>query len=140
MSKNVLVTGGSGFIGSHVVDYLIRRNYKVTILDLSKPKRDDVKFIKGSVLNKNLIQLLLKKNKLVFHLAAVSDINKVKSIPIETISTNILGTLCLLEASRKENATGNSLPIFEVREKNWVLLFGFQKKDRLIDDLKNING
>ena len=103
MFKNVLVTGGSGFIGSHVVDSLIRRNYKVTILDLSKPKRSDVKFIKGSVLNKNLIQLLLKKNKLIFHLAAVSDINKVKSIPIKTISTNILGTLCLLEASRKEN-------------------------------------
>jgi len=103
MSKNVLVTGGSGFIGSHVVDSLIRRNYEVTILDLSKPKRDDVKFIKGSVLNKNLIRLLLKKNKLVFHLAAVSDINKVKIIPIKTISTNILGTLCLLEASRKEN-------------------------------------
>jgi UDP-glucose 4-epimerase len=103
MSKNILVTGGSGFIGSHVVDSLVKRNYKVTILDLVKPKRKDVKFIKGDLLNYNLINQVVKKNNLIFHLAAVSDINKVKTIPLKTISTNIIGTTNLLEASRKVN-------------------------------------
>ena len=82
---NVLVTGGSGFIGSHVVDALLKKKYKVTILDTLSPKRKDVKFIKASILNKKVIKSLFKKNKLVFHLAAVSDINKVKSIPTKTI-------------------------------------------------------
>mgnify|MGYP001208276217 CR=1 FL=1 len=101
MLRNVLVTGGSGFIGSHVVDALVKKKYNVTIIDTNSPKRKDVKFIKGSILNKKLIDLLLKKNKLIFHLAAVSDINKVKSIPTTTISTNVLGTSCLLESARK---------------------------------------
>ena len=51
MSKKVLVTGGSGFIGSHVVDFLIEEKYNVTIYDLFLPKRRDVKFIKGSILD-----------------------------------------------------------------------------------------
>ena len=102
MSKNVLVTGGNGFIGSHVVESLIKKKYKVTVFDLKKPKRKDIKFIKGSILNKPLVNLALKKIDIVFHLAAMSDINKVKNIPTETIETNILGTTNLLEASKKQ--------------------------------------
>ena len=98
---NVLVTGGCGFIGSHIVDVLLKKKYKVTILDTVSPKRKDVKFIKSSILNKKIIKSLFKKNKLIFHLAAVSDINKVKSIPATTISTNVLGTSFLLEEARK---------------------------------------
>ena len=103
MRKNVLITGGSGFIGSHVVDALIKNNYKVTILDLIHPKRKDVKFVKGSILNESKIKSALKSVDIVFHLAAVSDINKVEKIPRKTIETNILGTTNLLEASRKSN-------------------------------------
>ena len=101
MLRNVLVTGGSGFIGSHIVDALVKKKYNVTVVDLNSPKRKDVKFVKGSILNKKLFKFLLKKNKLIFHLAAVSDINKVKNIPVATISTNVLGTARLIEASRK---------------------------------------
>jgi len=101
--KKILVTGGSGFIGKHVVNSLVKRNYKVTILDLINPKRKDVKFVKGSILNKKLIKSLLKKNKLVFHLAALSDINKTIKTPTKTILVNILGTERLLEESQKSN-------------------------------------
>ena len=100
MSKNILVTGGSGFIGSHVVDVLIKKRHKVTVFDLTPPKRRDVRFIKGSVLDKTAINSALKNINIIFHLAAVSDINKVKKIPLETIETNILGSTYLLEASR----------------------------------------
>ena len=142
MSKNILVTGGSGFIGSHVVDALLKRKYKVTIFDLETPKRKDVKFIKGSLLNKDLVKFALKKINSVFHLAAVSDINKVKSIPVKTVETNILGTTIILEASRNLNvdrfifagsvysysSAGNlyktSKTASELIIKNYQLLFG----------------
>ena len=103
MKKNVLITGGSGFIGSHVVDALVKNKYKVTILDLNQPKRKDVKFIQGSILDKSIIRSALKNINIIFHLAAVSDITKVKEIPLKTIKTNILGTTYLLEGARNVN-------------------------------------
>ena len=103
MKKNVLITGGSGFIGSHVVDALVKNKYKVTILDLNQPKRKDVKFIQGSILDKSIIRSALKNINIIFHLAAVSDITKVKEIPLKTIKTNILGTTVLLEGARNAN-------------------------------------
>ena len=103
MKKNILITGGSGFIGSHVVDVLLKNKYQVTILDLNQPKRKDVKFIKGSILDKSIIRSALKNINIVFHLAAVSDITKVKGIPLKTIETNILGTTFLLESARNVN-------------------------------------
>ena len=103
MKKNILITGGSGFIGGHVVDALLKNKYQVTILDLNQPKRKDVKFIKGSILDKSIIRSALKNINIVFHLAAVSDITKVKGIPLKTIETNILGTTFLLENARNVN-------------------------------------
>ena len=103
MKKNALITGGSGFIGSHVVDALVKNKYKVTILDLNQPKRKDVKFIQGSILDKSIIRSALKNINIIFHLAAVSDITKVKEIPLKTIKTNILGTTVLLEGARNAN-------------------------------------
>jgi UDP-glucose 4-epimerase len=142
MSKNVLVTGGNGFIGSHVVDFLVKKKYNVTTFDLSPPIRKNVKFIRGSILDKNCLQFALKNIDFVFHLAAVSDIKKVKSIPIKTIPTNILGTTYLLEASRNKNVkrfifassvysfgtTGNLYTTSKISSelliKNYKLLFG----------------
>jgi len=103
VKKNVLITGGSGFIGSYVVDALVENKYKVTILDLNQPKRKDVKFIQGSILDKSIIRSALKNINIIFHLAAVSDITKVKEIPLKTIKTNILGTTFLLEGARNAN-------------------------------------
>ena len=142
MSKNVLVTGGCGFIGSHIVDSLVEKNFKVTVFDLVKPKRKDVKFIKGSILNKSLVESSLKNIDFIFHLAAVSDVNKVKKIPSKTVETNILGTTNLLEAARKKKlkrfifassyysygSAGNlyttSKTASELVIKNYNLLFG----------------
>ena len=144
MPKNILVTGGSGFIGSHVVDTLIKKKYNVTVFDLAPPKRKDVKFIKGSILDESLIRSALKNINFVFHLAAVSDINKVKNIPVKTIETNVLGTTCLLETLRKTSikrfifassvysygTAGNlyttSKTASELIIKNYRLLFGLQ--------------
>ena len=62
MPKNILVTGGSGFIGSHVVDSLIKKKNKVTVYDIKSPKRKDVKFVNLSPRVKKIKKLLIAKN------------------------------------------------------------------------------
>ena len=103
MSKKALVTGGSGFIGSHIVDQLVKKKYKVTIVDKINPKRKDIKFIKSNKLNLNFLKILTKNIDYVFHLSAVSDINKVSQNPIYTIENNIIVTSYLVEACRFNN-------------------------------------
>ena len=103
MSKKALVTGGSGFIGSHIVDQLVKKKYKVTIVDKINPKRKDIKFIKSNKLNLNFLKRVTKNIDYVFHLSAVSDINKVSQNPIYTIENNIIVTSYLVEACRFNN-------------------------------------
>ena len=98
--KNILVTGGSGFVGSHLVKLLVRKKFKVIILDTKKPKIKKVNYIKSSLSNLKKLKKITKKIDCVFHLAGVSDITKVKSIPLETIKNNILFSSYLLEACR----------------------------------------
>ena len=101
MSKNILVTGGSGFIGSHVVDSLIKKNYKVTIFDLTKPRRKDVKFIKGNLLNYNLVSKAVKKNSIVFHLAAYNHVGDSFKHGLENVNSNLISTMNLLDHGPK---------------------------------------
>ena len=106
VGKRVLVTGGAGFIGSNLVDLLYKQN-NVTVLDnlssgsldnLAKSK-DRITFIEGDILNKKLVDQLVAKTEIIFHLAA--NVGNVKSIenPSFDMDVNIRGTLNLLEAS-----------------------------------------
>ena len=108
--KNILVTGGAGFIGSHIVDRLSLEN-RVTVLDnlslgslsnLEKSK-DRITFIKGDVLDKALLKDVVAEVEFVFHLAAnVGNIRSIKD-PYFDMDVNIKGTLNLLEACRSSN-------------------------------------
>ena len=66
--KNVLVIGGSGFIGSHLVDELISKKYKVSVLDIKKSKyhNKNAKFIKCSIQNYKIFFKIIKKNKIIY--------------------------------------------------------------------------
>lgn len=98
--KNIIVTGGSGFIGSNIVNLLERKNFNVTVLDKIKPKNRNIKFVKTDLSNLKILKKVTKKIDCIYHLAGVSDINKVKKMPGETIRDNVLCTSNLLEASR----------------------------------------
>ncbi|ERH34489.1 hypothetical protein SEQU_10175 [Staphylococcus equorum UMC-CNS-924] len=108
----ILITGGAGFIGSHLAEYFINSNHEVFILDnLSTGHRsnvsfiDDLHFIENDVTNKTLVQDLIKEEQfdIVIHLAAVVSVVETINNPILSQKVNIDGTLNLLEANRQYN-------------------------------------
>lgn len=98
----ILVTGGSGFIGSHIVDKLVSAGHMVRILDLKPPyQSSNVEFIKGDFLCEKDIKKAIKNIDAVYHIAGFSNIDYVKENPIKTVELNILGTAKLLDFARK---------------------------------------
>ena len=99
----ILVTGGSGFLGSHLADALSDHGLLVTILD-SKPSpylRDDQNFILGDILDQETLDAACKGCSAVYHFAGIADIDECKDRPVETVRYNIEGTVRLLEACVK---------------------------------------
>ena len=150
-AKNILVTGGAGFIGSHLVDELIAGRHNVFVLDnLSSGKKANInpkaKFYKVDVRDKNILQIL-KKEKIggVFHLAAQPIVDEARANPLETIETNIMGTANVLEACRQkgnlnfivvvssDKAYGRAkkLPYKEAQK----ICRGFKKTAQVIDNI-----
>lgn len=111
-SSRYLVTGGAGFIGSHIVDALIARGDQVRVLDnlssgrLANIERhwDQMEFIKGSVLDARAVDAAAEGCKGVFHLAAAVSVQESIDDPIPVHETNALGTLMVLEGARKAGA------------------------------------
>jgi UDP-glucose 4-epimerase len=102
----VLVTGGAGFIGSHVADLFLEKKWEVTIADdLSSGKKENVpagaKFEKVSVTSPAFARLVKEQDfDVVVHLAAQMDVRKSVADPIFDATTNIIGALNLMEAVR----------------------------------------
>jgi nucleoside-diphosphate-sugar epimerase len=99
-----LVTGGAGFIGSHLVDLLLSKDCEVVVVDdLSTGRRSQVPekavFLQGNVGDAELLAKALPGCDVVFHLAAVSSVQDSLDRPIEVHNTNLTATLALLEAA-----------------------------------------
>ena len=102
---NILVTGGSGFLGSHLVEELLKKNHKITVLDKNLPTfkfNKKIKFFKSDLLDKN-IQRAVKNQDVIFHYAGISGICESMLDPKTTADYNIIGTIRLLEQSVKFN-------------------------------------
>lgn len=100
----ILVTGGSGFIGSHVVDKLRDRGLNVRVFDMVFPKyRTDVEFYQGSLLDIEALRMALNSVDAVYHLAAVADVKDVYNDPYYAESINVRGTINVLEAVRRSS-------------------------------------
>ena len=98
----VLVTGGSGFIGNHVVNKLLTHGVDVRILDMLAPPevRENVEFTKGSILDLNVVRPAMHRVDAVIHLAAVADVRDVFNDPHYAEQINVRGTANILEAMR----------------------------------------
>lgn len=101
----VLVTGGAGYIGATAAHILLERGYQVTVLDnLSTGRKKlvpkDARFVEGSILDKNAIQLGLGESEAVLHFGAKSLVGESVSKPELYWSTNVTGTATLLSAMR----------------------------------------
>ena len=105
MSKNVVVFGGSGFLGSHVADNLSEHGYNVTLFDIQPSPyiRPDQTMIVGDILNSDKVNNALKNQNVVFHFAGLSDLDKGTDQPVEVVNQNILGTINLLNGAVKNN-------------------------------------
>ena len=107
MRKKILVTGGAGFIGSHLVDRLIELGHKVVVLDnLSTGTKENVnkkaKFYKIDICNPKIFEIFKKeKPDIVYHFAFQINVRKSVENPIENAKTNIFGSLNILENCRK---------------------------------------
>lgn len=98
----VLVTGGSGFIGSHVVDKLREHGHEPVIFDLREsPWHDDIETVIGSITDREALEQALGTCDAVAHLAAVADVNDVHAEPEQAEHVNSRGTAAVLEAARR---------------------------------------
>jgi UDP-glucose 4-epimerase len=107
--QKVLITGGAGFIGSHLADYFVENNDEVVILDnlttgsksnLSGPS-GKAKFVLGDIRNLDLVEQLVSEADLVLHMAAALGVDNIMTDTIESISTNIYGSEVVLQAATK---------------------------------------
>ena len=123
MRRVILITGGAGFIGSHVVRLFVTKypDYKIVNLDkltyagnLANLKgienKSNYEFVKGDICQVDLIQKLFAQYDFngVIHLAAESHVDRSISNPIEFVTTNVLGTVTLLNAARNSWQAANS--------------------------------
>ena len=97
--KNILVIGGSGFLGSHVSDQLSNSGYKVTIYDQIKSKylRKDQKMIIGTINDVKLLDKTIKNMQYVYHFAGIADIHESTLDPVNTINTNVMATTHIVD-------------------------------------------
>lgn len=100
----ILVTGGSGFIGSHIVDKLIEHDYSVRVVDMSPPHRNDVEFFKDDMLNDQAMIKACKDVEAIFHLGAIADVGVALSYPKWCVTVNEIGTINILQAATAQEA------------------------------------
>jgi UDP-glucose 4-epimerase len=98
----LVVTGGAGFMGSHLVDALIARGHDVTVFDLRRSAclPAGVRMVEGDLGDMAVLDRLVEGADAVFHLAGFADLNAARHRPLDTVRVNVLGTMNLLEAMR----------------------------------------
>lgn len=101
----VLVTGGSGFIGSHTINELKSQNHKVIVFDTVTPSRKDIEFFRGDLLNDEAIIKASKGIDVIYHLGAIADVDVALSYPKWCLTVNEIGTINTLQAAITHNVS-----------------------------------
>jgi UDP-glucose 4-epimerase len=138
----VLITGGAGFIGSHLADHLLGQGHQVIILDdLSTGRlsnidhlmgRADVEFILGSILNADLVDGVMARADVVYHLAAAVGVELIVEKPLQSLMTNIRGSEIVFEKAHKH---GTRVLVTSTSE-----IYGKNTSDRLHEEDDRILG
>lgn len=138
----VLITGGAGFIGSHLADHLLAQGNQVILLDdLSTGRlsniehllgRPDVEFVLGSILNADLVDDVVARASTVYHLAAAVGVELIVERPLQSLMTNIRGSEIVFEKAHKHGARMLVTSTSEIYGKN--------TSDRLREDDDRILG
>lgn len=138
----VLITGGAGFIGSHLADALLEEGHRVVVLDdLSTGRyenvehllgRPDFEFVLGSILNADLVDDLVSRCDAVFHLAAAVGVHLIVERPLQSLATNLRGSEIVFEKAHKH---GRKILITSTSE-----IYGKNTSDRLSEEDDRILG
>lgn len=115
----ILITGGAGFIGSHIVDRLLKDGHEVTVLDLwespemlSHKENSNFTFVTGSVLDENILPSLVEGKDRVIHMAAILGTSEtITTYDVEDVAmVNVIGTVRILKAAKKFNVPRVLIP------------------------------
>lgn len=138
---NVLVTGGAGFIGSHLCDELLARGNRVIAIDnLSTGshenlehllERPDFEFVLGSILNADLVDDLASRSDTIYHLAAAVGVQLIVEKPLESLATNIRGSEIVFEKAHKYGCSVLVTSTSEIYGKNTSDRLG-EEDDRIL--------
>lgn len=106
----ILVTGGAGFIGSHLVKHLVHQNHQVIVLDnllrgnkIEADVFERIQFVKGDVRDAELVKRLSEHCNYIYHFAAVLGVDVVADNPVETMDTEVIGMRNVVEAALINN-------------------------------------
>jgi UDP-glucose 4-epimerase len=137
-----LITGGAGFIGSHLADKLLDEGHQVMVLDnLSTGRhsniehllgRPDFEFVLGSILNADLVDHCMAQADIAFHLAAAVGVELIVDHPLESLATNIRGSEIVMEKAHKH---GTKILVTSTSE-----IYGKNTSDRLGEEDDRILG
>lgn len=143
--KKILITGGYGIFGTSLSNYLIKKKYKLFLLDRSKEKRKISKSINtrfatrvvGNLKNLNRLIQIIKKYKIdtIIHLGAKTQILDSYKKPYETFQTNIFGTINILEAVRVVNKNIHVIFSSSVKAYGKMITKSYKETDPLFGDL-----
>ena len=137
-----LITGGAGFIGSHLADHLLAHGHAVVVVDdLSTGRhaniehllgRPDFEFVLGSILNPDVVDDVVARSDAVFHLAAAVGVELIVNEPLRSLATNIRGSEIVFE---KANKYGTRVLVTSSSE-----IYGKNRSDRLGEEDDRILG
>jgi UDP-glucose 4-epimerase len=141
--NKIMVTGGGGFIGKHLVDRLLDQGHRVLVLDIAPPEisHPNLDYVSGSFLDADLIVASMVDVDVLYHLAATKFPQKANAEPIQDISENIIGSARLFQVALERNVSRtifcssggtvygetNAVPIREDQPTNPIAAYGVSK-------------